>query len=399
MTLTPQAFVAAVKVTDREVERYYNQNIYLYETLEQVGASHILFKTTEHDEEEVRQKAEEVLAQIKSGADFAEMAKKYSEDTSAEQGGDLGLFGRGQMVPEFEEAAFSLNSGEVSDLVRTTYGYHIIKVTERQEPITRPLDTVSDEIRNILLLEEARDLLEKAVSDASEFLRNMENLEALTQRYERVELQETPFFGKQDPLPQLGNSTEAKRLAFELELGKVSPPVRVGDGYGFFEVVEENPPRVPEFEEIKERIRTDLVHDKAMASARSQAEELLGRLRAGQDAERVARAAQLELKSSESFLRSAQLPEAGRAPAVRETAFSIEPDTFSDVLPTDNGYVLLRVLERTGFSPEQFATEKEDFTDRLVNEKRQQAWSAYLQELARRYSVRIDRQMMRQLTG
>jgi parvulin-like peptidyl-prolyl isomerase len=84
---------------------------------------------------------------------------------------------------------------------------------------------------------------------------------------------------------------------------------------------------------------------------------------------------------------------------VREAAFSLEPNSFSDLLPTDNGYVLLRVLERSGFTEEQFASEKDSFTDQILNEKKQRAWSAYMQELTRRYSVRIDRQMMRQLTG
>lgn len=398
-TLTPQSFQASVQVTDREIERYYNRNIYLYETPEQVGASHILFKTADKDEEEARRQAEDVLAQIRSGADFAEMAKQHSEDTSAEQGGSLGLFGRGEMVPEFEQAAFSLNEGEISDLVRTDYGFHIIKVTERQAPIMRPLDSVRDEIRNILAQEKAGDLMEEAIVSASEFLQNMESLDALAQRYESVELQETPFFGKADPLPQLGNSSEAKSLAFELEIGKVSPPVRLGGGYGFFEIAGENPPRIPELEEIKEKVRNALVQDKAMELARSEAEELLNKLRAGQDAERVAKDAELELKSSENFLRSGQIPEAGRAAAIQEAAFSIEPNGFSDLLPTANGYVMLRILERTGYSDEQFASNKGDFTDQLLNEKKQRGWSAYLQELTRRYSVRIDRQMMRELTG
>jgi peptidyl-prolyl cis-trans isomerase D len=398
-TLTPQSFQASVQVTEREIERYYNQNIYLYETPEQVAASHILFKTADKDEEEVRRRAEDVLKQIRAGADFAEMARKYSEDTSAEQGGSLGLFSRGDMVPEFEQAAFSLSVGEVSNLIRTPYGYHIIKVTEHRAPVVRPLDSVRDEIRNVLVQEKTNALLEEAVVSAREFLQHMASLDALAQRYGSVELKETPFFGRTDPLPQLGNSSEAKQLAFELEIGEVSPPVRVGAGYAFFEVTGENPPRVPDLEEIKDQVRTDLIQKKAMELARIEAEEILSQLKAGKDAEKIAKDAGLELKSSEGFLRSGQLPDVGRAASVREAAFSDEPNGFSDLLPTANGYVLLRVLQRTGYSDEQFASEKDDFTDQILNEKKQRAWSAYLQELTRRYTVRIDRQMMHQLTG
>ncbi len=399
MTLGPQSFVASVEVTDREIERYYNQNIYMYETPEQVGASHILLKTAEKDEDEVRRQAEDVLAQVKAGGDFAELAKKYSEDTSAENGGSLGLFGRGEMVPEFEQAAFSMQPGEVSDLVRTTYGFHIIKVINRQAAMIRPMDSVKDEILNTLRQEEAQRSVDEAVNNANVFLNNMDSLQALAQRYEKVELQETEFVGRQDMIPQLGSSPQARELAFEQEIGTVSPPIRVGNGYVFFEVVEEREPRIPPLDEITERVRADLSQKKAMEQARSLAEEIAKKLAEGSDAEQTAKAAELELKTSEGFLRTGQISEAGRSPGAQEAAFSVELDTFSDPLSADNGYVLLRVTERSGFSDEEFSEKKSEFTDQFTNEKKQRAWSSYLQELSRRYSVQINRDLVRQITG
>ena len=399
MTITPQSFLATVNVTDREIERYYNRNIYLYETSEQVGASHILFKTAEKDEEEVRSNAEAVLAQLQSGADFAELAKKHSEDTSADNGGSLGLFGRGEMVPEFEQAAFSMDVGQVSDLVRSTYGFHIIKVTQKQDPLTRPLDSVRDEILNTLRMEKAQERMEEAVGSASAFLQDMKSLEALAQRYPAVQLQETSFFGREDTIPQLGNSPEARKLAFDLDIGEVSPAIRIGTGYAFFEILEENEPRIPSLDEIKERVRADLVQERAMKSALNKAEEIVGKLRSGQKVDSVAKGSGLELKTSESFIRTTILPEAGRSPAVADVAFSSELNSFSHPARSENGYVVLRVLDRTGFSPVEFESEKNSFSEQLLSEKRQRAWSAYLQELQRRYAVRIDREALRQLTG
>ena len=124
--------------------------------------------------------------------------------------GSLGMFGRGEMVPEFEQAAFSMQPGEVSDLVKTTYGFHIIKVDQRQAPMTRPMDSVKDEIINALRQEKAQRAVEDAVDNASVFLSNMDSLQALAQRYEKVELQETPFVGRRDTIPQLGGSPEAR---------------------------------------------------------------------------------------------------------------------------------------------------------------------------------------------
>jgi peptidyl-prolyl cis-trans isomerase D len=399
MTLDAQSFIASVQVTEREIERYYNQNIHMYETPEQVGASHILLKTAEKDEEEVRRQAEDVLAQVKAGGDFAELAKKYSEDTSAESGGSLGMFGRGEMVPEFEQAAFSMQPGEVSDLVKTTYGFHIIKVDQRQAPMMRPLDSVKDEILNTLRQEKAQRLVEEAVENANVYLANMDSLQALAQRYEKVALQETDFVGREDMIPQLGNSPQARELAFEQEIGKVSPPIRVSNGYVFFEVMEEREPRIPPLEEIEDRVRADLKQKKAMEQALSLAEETAKKLAEGSDPEQTAQAAELELKTSESFLRTGQISEAGKSPGVQEAAFAIELNTFSDPIRADNGYVLLQVTERSGFSDEEFAEKKGEFKEQFINEKKQRAWSSYLQELSRRYTVQINRDLIRQITG
>lgn len=399
MTITPQSFQASVKVTDREIERYYNRNIYLYETTEQVGASHILFKTAEKDEDEVRRQAENVLSQILAGADFAEMERKYSEDTSADNGGSLGLFGRGEMVPEFEQAAFSLDTGQVSDLVRTTYGFHIIKVTQKQDPMTRPLDSVRAEIMNTLKMEKSQDKMAEAVSSAAAFLQSAQSLEALAQQYPGIELQETSFFGPQDAIPQLGNSREARELAFELDMSKPSPPLRVGTGYAFFEVLEEREPRVPPLDEITEQVRADLTKERAMESALAQAEDIAQKLQSGQKADRVASASGLELKTSDSFTRTSNLPESGRSPAVKDMAFTGELNSVSKPLQGENGYVVMRVLERTGFSSEEFDSDKGTFSEQILSEKRQRAWSSYLQELERRYAVIIHYDALRRLTS
>jgi peptidyl-prolyl cis-trans isomerase D len=399
VTILPQAFQTSVTVADREIERYYNQNLFQYETPEQVGASHILFKTAEADEDEVRGRAEAVLQQVKAGGDFAELARQHSEDTSAEQGGDLGFFGRGEMVPEFEQAAFALGQGEVSDLVRSTYGYHIIKVTSRQAPLTRPLDSVREEIKNLLSLEKAGTLMEEAIGYAVDFFRDQPSMEAFVERYQRLSLNETAFFGRQDSIPQLGGSPEAQRLAFELEVGQVSPPIRIGGGYVFFQVLEENAPRIPPLDEIQEQVRRGLLDERAVAIAENRATELAGTLKQGADAARAAESAGFALENLEDFQRGGTLPQVGSSVAATDAVFSLPLETFSDPIRTDSGYVLLRVAGRSGFSPEVFATEKDRFTEQFINEKRQRTWSAYLQGLQRRYPVQRNRELLQQIVG
>jgi peptidyl-prolyl cis-trans isomerase D len=399
LPITSQPFQASVTVTEREIERDYNQNLHLYETPQQVRASHILFKSADKDEEEVQRQAEAVLAQVKSGGDFAALARKHSEDTSAEQGGDLGFFGRGEMVPEFEQAAFSLSIGDTSELVKSTYGFHIIKVTEKQEPLTRPLDSVRDEIRGGLIQKDAVDLMGKAVTQASEYLRSTENLEGLAQQYDLLTTKETDFFGRQDAVPQLGGSQELRSLVFELPIGEVSPPLRQGQDYVFFEVLEEREAHIPPFEDVREQVKTDLLDKAAMTAARTKAEEIRLKLKEARAAADAAKAVGTELKTAESFYRGTQLPEAGRSPAVQDAAFAGETGTFSAPLPSRDGFVVLRVVERTGYDPEKFASEKDTFTEQVLAQKRQQFWAAYMQALQQRSSVEVNRDTLRGLTG
>jgi peptidyl-prolyl cis-trans isomerase D len=396
ITLTPQLFATAVTVTDREIERYYQQNSARYETGEQVAASHILFKLEpDADEEAVRKKAEAVLAEAKSGADFAELARKNSEDASnAENGGDLGLFGRGQMVPEFEAAAFGLQEGQVSDLVRTTYGFHIIKLNRKQAAFTRPLDAVRDEIRNTITQEKARDAMDQAVESAGEKLRASGNVDALSAEYPVLVPQETAFFGRGETLPQLGNSPEASRVAFEADVGSVSSSIRLGNGYAFLQVLEERPAGIPDFEEVKEQARSQLKERKVMDLARAKAEALRATL-LSEGPEKAG----IELLTTESFFRGGQLPEAGRSPEVNARAFSLPEGELSPPLSADNGFVLVRVVEKTGFNPADFSAQKTDFLEQMAQEERLRVWNAFVESLTGRYEVRVDWQAIRTITG
>jgi len=395
ITLTPQLFASAVSVSDREVERNYQQNSSRYATGDQVAASHILFKTgPDTDEEAVRKKAEAVLAQAKAGADFAELARQHSEDTSAENGGDLGQFGQGQMVPEFEAAAFALQEGEVSDLVRSTYGYHIIKLNGRQPAFTRPLESVRDEIRSTLTQEKARESMENAIESAAEKLRASGSVDALSAEYPVLVPQETAFFGRGETLPQLGNSPEATKAAFETEIGQVSSSIRLGNGYAFLQVLEERPAGMPDFEEVKEEARNQLREQKVRELARARAEALRDTLLTeGADK------AGVKLLSTESFFRGSQLPEAGRSTEVNSRAFTLSPGELSAPLSADNGFVLVRVLEKTGFSPDDYAAQRSGFLEQMANEQRLRVWNAFVESLTARYDVRVDWQAIRTITG
>ncbi len=162
----------AEDATDEQIAAFYAENAQHFKTEEQATASHILIACDDKADEEAHAKAraeiEAIKVKLAEGADFAELAREYSSCPSKEQGGSLGSFGRGRMVPEFEEAAFSLDLGTVSDVVKTQFGYHLITVTDRTEASTRPLEEVSDEIRTHLERQAEGELFQTFVEGLKE---------------------------------------------------------------------------------------------------------------------------------------------------------------------------------------------------------------------------------------
>ena len=163
LLLDGQAIRNNITVPEQDIQRSYRQNIEQYSQPEQVRVSHILLNIEGQDEATVKARAEDLLKQIKGGADFATLAKQHSNDGSAADGGDLGFFPRGQMVKAFEDAAFALKAGEVSPIVESEFGYHIIKAGEHRDARTVPIAEVSDRIAQALRQQKQQSLAQEYV--------------------------------------------------------------------------------------------------------------------------------------------------------------------------------------------------------------------------------------------
>src|SRR2546429_95649 len=229
---------------------------------------HILFMTVgkpDAEVEEIKKKAEDVLKQVKKGGKFEDLAKKYSEDPgSKDKGGDLSWIAQGQTVPEFEKTAFGLNPGQVADLVKTQYGFHIIKVLEKETAHTKPFEEVKDSLRPRLLLDQA----EKQASDTADQLSaairqsNKISLDDLAKQY-HLTVGETRPISATDPLLELANSQEAKNAIFLLHIGELNPPVRTDRGYVVLSVKSIQPAHQGSLEEVRDRVIGDLKREKS----------------------------------------------------------------------------------------------------------------------------------------
>jgi peptidyl-prolyl cis-trans isomerase D len=383
-----------VSVTDREIEAYYQAHRDEFKREEETCASHILVKVKQgpeakegHSDEEARKIAQGLLDQVKAGKDFAEVAKKSSEDQgSAAQGGSLGCFGRGRMVPDFENAAFALKGGETSDLVKSPFGYHIIRVTEHKEETVAPLEQVKPRIRQTLLGERARALVEEKLAGMSDAVRRRKSLEDAA-RDQGLGVQKSPPLERGKPVPPLASPVLLARV-FELKKGEVAPePFAVGTGYAFVALDDVQPSRIPELKDVEARVRADLVQEKALARAREAAAQV--RAKAEKDGlDKAASALGLVRKETPALVgRGQPLSELGSSAALEETAYSLPEKTLSEPVRAAGGWAVVRVLEKKPFDPAAFEKDKPSITASLREEKKQQLFQAFLEQARQRYPV------------
>ncbi len=391
---------ATVEVPDAELEAFYNQNKAQYTTEGRVRASHILLKTDGKDEAAVRAKAEALLAQAKApGADFAALAKANSEDEgSAVNGGDLNYFGRGQMVPEFEQAAFAMKAGDISDLVKTTFGFHIIKVIESEPETSRPLAEVKPELVDQLKWQKAQQTAEQQAKAMEASIKTAADLEKVaTER--GLTVVESPLFLRDQPIGDLGAAPEIATRAFTMKDGEVSPAMRVSRGWVFVTPSGKQDPYVPALADVADRVRDDARRDKAADLLKARASAIAADLLNTKDFTAAAKKAGFEAKPTELIARGAALPDIGTNPDVEAAVFALPVGGVTGAVATANGSVIARVAERVDVTDAQIEGGRDALREELVNQRRNQFFSAYMAKAKTGLKIEIKQDVLAQIMG
>jgi peptidyl-prolyl cis-trans isomerase D len=368
-------------LTDDELKAVYQQEIQQYEVPNRVHAEHILFTTvgkTDAEVTEIKKKAEDVLAQAKKGSNFEELAKKYSEDPgSKDKGGDLGWILQGQTVPEFEKAAFSLNKGQISDLIKTQYGFHIIKVLDKETAHTKPFDEVKDLIRTPLLLQKVDQLAAATADKISAEIRqsNKTTLDELAQKY-HLTIGETHPVAANEPVLELGNSQDVKDEIVRLQPGELSLPLQTDRGYVVLSLKQVLPSHPATLDEVRDRIVSDLKDQKSEQLAKSKVDEVIKRVKGGEKFAASAKAAGLDPKTSDSFARNGSVAGLGSG-KVLSAAFSLKPGEVGAPLQTGSSWAVYQIVEKTEANPDDFEKQKKTITDTLLQSKRNMAFEAF----------------------
>lgn len=394
-----EALRKGVTVSTRDIDRYYNDNIEMFSTPEQVRASHILFKTDGKDEATVRAAAEKVLKEAIGGADFAKLAEQYSEDESnAKTGGDLDYFSRGRMVPEFEEAAFTAEPGIIPTLVKSGFGFHIIKLVDKKAGVTRSIDEVRGQITDQLASERALRQAESLTREIGEQLKTPADLDKVAAaRGWKVE--ETGFFAADEPVLGLGASPQVSAEIFTLAEGTVSQAFQVGRGFVFAALAGRQDSTIPKYDDVKAKVKDDVLKEKASKLAAEKAVSLAGALETAADFAAAAKKAGVEAKSSELVARGTALPDVGLNTTVEKAVFAMTAGSVSEPISTLDGATIVKLVERQDVNPAELAASRESVKRDLLTERRNQFFTAYMVKARGKLRIEMNREVLDRTIG
>ena len=389
-----------IQISDAQLEAIYKQNIQQYEVPNRVHVQHILFLTVDKPDaevQEIKKRAEDVLKQAKSGANFEDLAKKYSEDPGTkDKGGDLGWIVQGQTVPEFEKVAFSLPKGSISDLVKTQYGFHIIKIIDKETAHTKSFDEVKDSIRAQLLPNEAEKQASDIADKLSQAIRqsNKISLDDLAKQ-DHLSVGQTPPVSATDPLIELGNSPDVKLsdTIFRLRQGELSLPVHTDRGYLVLDVSQILPAHQGTLEEVRDKVVADLKQQKASAEASAKVQELIKRVKAGEKFDAAAKALGLDAKTSDDFARGGSISNVASGKQL-SAAFQLKTGGVGAPLQLGANWLVYEVVDKVEPNPADFDKQKKEITDAVLQQKRSVAFEAFQTALEERLKKEGKLQLM-----
>jgi peptidyl-prolyl cis-trans isomerase D len=400
---------ATTTVTEADLQAYYDQHRDEFRAPEQVKVSHILIKTPlptpgeKEDEKAIadaRAKAEDVLKQVKAGGDFAKLAEKYSDDPgSAKNGGELGWIGRGRTVPEFEKAAFSLGKGQTSELVKSSYGFHIIRVEDKQDAHLKTLAEVKSEIEEKVKREKAARATETAANGLLSQARTAGFDAAATAKGEVAVT--TDFFSRTESLPGLAPSPQFMDAVFG-EADKAPPDVvQVPQGYVVFQLLAIRPPATPTFEEIRAKVESQFKNERAGLLLQQKTQELSDRAKSEHDLKKAAKDLGATVKTSELVAPDGQVPDIGSM-ANAGAIFSLKTGDISGPISAGGNGVVAQVIEKQAPTDEEFAAKKDEIRQSLLEAKQGDLFGLFVtnlrKDMEKSNKLKVNQEEMKNLT-
>ncbi|MCF8112415.1 MAG: SurA N-terminal domain-containing protein [Desulfotignum sp.] len=399
LKFSPEDYQGQVTITQTQIKDYYEQHPDEFKTPEKVEASHILIKVDDTADDQTvkdsQKQAYAVYQRAVAGEDFAELAKKTSQGPSRADGGYLGIFDKTSMIQPFADKAFSMKPGEISEPVRTRFGWHVIKVMDRFDADVTSLEQAAEEIETRLAEQEMQNLAYYKAGDAFDAVIDGDTLEQAALITGR-QIDTTDAFDRNGNGLELEQAAEFARAAFDLEQQQISDVKQLGNAYFLIKVLETIAPSQLPVEAVKDRITDTLTRKLRMAAAQTRAKELLEEAKASDTLEKLAQKKNLTLSFTELFTRNDFVQEIGRSADFNRAAFTltkIDP-LYPEVLKTDKGFYIISFKEKQVPVTDEIRENLSDIRQQLLEAKQRQYYQAWINELRNKSQIEIDPQFV-----
>jgi len=394
LTLDPSDFLDKANISEKEISDFYELNQERFKDPKQIKARHILFKVPpdapESEEANAKDRALAILKRVRDGENFTTLAKEYSQDPTASEGGDLGYLKRGQLDKPLEELAFTLKTGEIGGPVRTPSGWHIVKVEVIKDATIKTLLEVWDQIEETLRKDISRDMAhERALSLMDQMPYDIELTTYAAQH--GLTGKESDYFPKDGAIPVLGGDERLKESINSLDKGEVSEVIEHKDKFYIIQVVDIKGSYIPKVSDVSEKLNKDFMDHLSLVAAKSEAEGYLEELKGGADWSELVKKENLKTEETGFFSRGESIPKIGFAPSLYEAAFSLSsqkgyPD---EVFEVNKKVYIIRWLNRKDINREDFDKEKKDFKQALLLTKERRISNAWLQSIKEKAEIKI----------
>ncbi len=397
----PLTYKDQIKVSQEDIDTYYQRHQEEFKSEKTVEARHILLKLDANADEKTvaarKLEAEKIYKLAIEGKPFDELAKKYSEDSTKDQGGYLGAFKKDAMVKPFADKAFAMKAGEISEPIRTRFGWHVIKVEKVNEATTQSLEQASNSIRAKLIAEKAKAMAKEKADEIYNSVNEGDDLAAVAQSHQ-LNIKTTDFFTARNFKEQgISDGKAFADTAFGLKKMSISDTVDLGNGYALLQVVDRREASIPPLETIKEKVRADLSQKRQKEMAKADAEACLAELKKGKSLEEEATAYDLKPLSTGFFKRSGSIPGIGYDPQVSQAVFTLnDSNKLPDkVYEGKQGWYVIQLKARRPPEAEGFEKESGAIITRLTEQKKQATTQEWIRDLKAKGKIEINTKMIK----
>jgi peptidyl-prolyl cis-trans isomerase D len=368
-----------IELTDSEIEKYYKDNLPQFKEPEKMKISRIYLPYEDKGEEFIAGKAQDILEKIKSGENFGILAKKNSKDKKAEEGGDWGLFEWKSLSSVEQKEIEQLSEGDVSGAIEFEDGISILKVTEKEPPVTNSLEEVKERIKSILEDQKARELAEERIRRLERGAQKEQSLEVAAQII-GLEIRKTGLLKEREGIEDIDPSGTISTNLFQLEEREISSPIYTYMGIGIAQLKKIELPRQADLEEVKDEVKEGLLDLKKKEKALEKMKQVKAELKR-RNLEDLAEKYKLEYYTADEHKREQYLSIIGQNSKVDQLAFSLSLQETSEPLEFEGGYAMIRLLDRKNISQEDFEKEKEKEIENLLEMKKNRFFHSYMIKL------------------